>query len=60
MLFKGFILKIALKIVWNVWIIQALYTGEETFLPEKCTGIPAAHKYFGLDTSEEVVTPSKQ
>lgn len=57
MLFKGFILKIALKIVWNVWSIQALHTGGEAFLPKKCTGIPTAHKYFGLETTEEVVTP---
>lgn len=59
MLFKGFILKIALKIVWNVWSIQALHTGGEAFLTEKCTGIPAAPKCFGLDTPE-VVTPSQQ
>lgn len=60
MLFEGFTLKIALKIVWNVWRIQALHTGREAFLTEKCTSIPAAHKYFGLETPKEVVTPSKQ
>lgn len=60
MLFKGFILKIALKIAWNVWSIQAPCTGGEAFLSEKCTGIPVEHKYFGLETPGEVVTPSKQ
>lgn len=59
MLFEGFTLKIALKIVWNVWRIQALHTSREVFLTEKCTSIPAAHKYFGLETPKEVVTPSE-
>ena len=49
MLFKGFILKIALKIAWNVWSIQAPCAGGEAFLSEKCTGIPVEHKYFGLE-----------
>lgn len=35
MLLAGFILKIALKIAWNVWSIQALHTGGEAFLTEK-------------------------
>lgn len=59
MLFKGIILKIALKIVWNVWSIQVLHAGGEASLPEKCTGITAVHKYFGLETPE-LFTPSKQ
>lgn len=59
MLFKGFILKIALKIVRNVWSIQVLHTGGEAFLSEKCTGMTTVHKYFGLETPE-LFTPSKQ
>lgn len=60
MLFKGFILKIALKIAWNVWSIHALHTGGEAFLSEESTGIPVQHKYFGSETPGEAVTPSKQ